>query len=217
MTRHPRRKNLEPMTFTGLDGPQEASSSVNTIKEPPSRKVPLVAAVAACGRHGFRKEVCRAITLVEGFGVEGDAHGGATVQHLYDKAKDPYRPNLRQVHLVEEELILELNALGFCVAAGDLGENITTRRVHLAGLDAGTVLELGSRARLQITGLRSPCVKIERLQPNLRRAVTLTSHGLAAVKRAVMAVVVASGTVAAGDVIRIVERKRGGRRELCPV
>lgn len=71
------------MTFTGLDVPQEASSSVNTIEEPPSRKVPLVAAVAASGRHGFRKEVCRAITLVEGFGVEGDAHGGATVQHLY--------------------------------------------------------------------------------------------------------------------------------------
>ena len=50
---------------------------------------------------------------------------------------------------------LELNALGFCVTAGDLGENITTRHVHLAGLDAGTVLELGSRAHLQITGLRT--------------------------------------------------------------
>jgi MOSC domain-containing protein YiiM len=75
--------------------------------------------------------------------VEGDAHGGATVQHLYDKAKDPYRSNLRQVHLVEEELTFELNALGFCIAAADLGENITTRHVHLAGLDTGTVLELG--------------------------------------------------------------------------
>ena len=69
---------------------------------------------------------------------------------------------------VEEELILELNALGFCVAAGGLGENITTRHVHLAGLGAGTVLELGSRARIQITGLRLPCVKIERLQADLR-------------------------------------------------
>ena len=116
--------------------------SVNTIEEPPSRKVPSVAAVAASGRHGFRKEVRRAITLVEGFGVEGDAHGGATVQHLYDKAKDPYRPNLRQVHLVEEELILELNALGFCLAAGDLGENITTRHVHLAGLVPGRCCNL---------------------------------------------------------------------------
>jgi MOSC domain-containing protein YiiM len=168
-------------------------------------------------RHGFRKEVCPAITLVKGFGVEGDAHGGATVQHLYDKAKDPCRPNLRQVHLVEEELFLELNALGFSVAAGDLGENLTTRHVDLAGLDAGAVLELGSRARIQITGLRSPCVKIERLEPGLRRAVTRTSNGPAAVKRAVMAVVVASGIVSAGDVIGIVEQKRGAGRKLCPV
>jgi len=190
-------------------------SSINTIEEQPPPNVPLVAGVAASGRHGFRKGVCRTITLVQGFGVEGDAHG--TVQHLYDKAKEPYRPNLRQVHLIEEELILELNALGFCVAAGDLGENITTRHIRLAGLDSGAVLELGSDARIQITGLRSPCVKIERYKPGLRRAVTRTSTGPAAVKRAVMAVVVASGTVAAGDAIRIVEQMRGVRKGLCPV
>ena len=69
------------------------------------------------------------------------------------------------MHLVEEELILELNALGFCIAAGGLGENITTRHVRLAGLNTGAVLELGSRARIQITGLRSPCVKIEACSP----------------------------------------------------
>jgi len=34
------------------------------------------------------------------------------------------------------------------VAAGDLGENITTRHVHLAGLDARAVLEVGFRARI---------------------------------------------------------------------
>jgi len=37
------------------------------------------------------------------------------------------------------------------------------------------------------------------------------------VKCAVMAVVVSSGLVYAGDVIRIVERKRGEWRALCPV
>ena len=78
------------------------------------------------------------------------------------------------------------------------------------------MLELGSDARIQITGLRSPCVKIERYKPGLRRAVTRTSTGPVAVKRAVMAVV-ASGTVAAGDAIRIVEQMRGVRKGLCPV
>jgi MOSC domain-containing protein YiiM len=116
----------------------------------------LVAAVASSGRHGFRKEVCRAITLVKGFGVEGDAHGGATVQHLYEKAKDPCRPNLRQVPLLEEELILELNALGFSVAAGDLGENITTRHVHLAGLRVGVVLQLDPARAFRSRGFVHP-------------------------------------------------------------
>jgi MOSC domain-containing protein YiiM len=203
--------------FGATDKARTHVSSIDTIEEQSSREPPLVAAVAASVRHGFRKEVCRTITLVQGYGVEGDAHGGATVQHLYDKAKEPYRPNLRQVHLLEEELILELNALGFCVAAGDLGENITTRHVRLAELETGAVLELGSRARIQITGLRSPCVKIERLEPGLRRAVTRTSTGPAAVKRAVMAVVVASGTVAAGDAIRFVEPMRAARKGLWPV
>ena len=74
-----------------------------------------------------------------------------------------------------------------------------------------------AHSELRLEKSYAACVKIECLQPDLRRAVTLTSNGPAAVKRAVMAVVVASGTVSAGDVIRIVERKRGGRRGLYPV
>ncbi len=35
--------------------------------------------------------------LVEGLGVEGDAHNGVTVQHLWDIQRDPTKPNLRQV------------------------------------------------------------------------------------------------------------------------
>ena len=95
---------------------------------------------------------------------------GARRSSIYmTRRKTPAALICGKYHLVEEELILELNALGFCVAAGDLGENITTRHLRLTRLDAGTVLELGSRARIEITGLRSPCVKIERLQPGLRR------------------------------------------------
>jgi MOSC domain-containing protein YiiM len=95
-----------------------------------------------------------------------------------------------------------------------LGENITTRHIRLAGIDTGTVLQLGPHARIQLTGLRSPCVKIERFRRGLRRAVTWQRNGLAAVKRAVMAVVVTSGTVSAGDVIQIIERKSAPRRAL---
>ena len=40
-------------------------------------------------------------------------------------------PNLRQAHLIHAELFEELAGAGFAVAAGDLGENITTRGVDL--------------------------------------------------------------------------------------
>jgi hypothetical protein len=63
--------------------------------------------------HGYSKEVQRRIQLSKGVGVEGAVHGGALVQPLYHKAKRPGRPNLRRVHLLEEELILKLNGLGF--------------------------------------------------------------------------------------------------------
>ncbi len=44
------------------------------------------------------------IELLEGLGVAGDAHCGLTVQHRWDKKKDPFRPNLRQVHLIQTEV-----------------------------------------------------------------------------------------------------------------
>jgi MOSC domain-containing protein YiiM len=208
-------RNREPGTRLEVFG--NGSSSAEVSEGSTCHRPPSVVAVAASGRHDFRKEVRRAITLLKDYGVEGDAHGGASIQHLYDKRRDPDSPNLRQVHLVEEELILELNALGFCLAAGNLGENITTRHVHLAGLDAGAVLQLGPSARIQVTGLRTPCVKIERFQKDLRRAVTSKSHGLAIMKRAVMAVVLASGTVSAGDPIHIIEQTGGPWHALRPV
>jgi len=46
--------------------------------------------------------------LIEGFGVEGDSHVGATIQHLHPMRLDPTRPNLRQVHLIQPELHDEL-------------------------------------------------------------------------------------------------------------
>ena len=46
---------------------------------------PKVIAVAADDQHNIIKPVRESITLIEGWGVEGDAHAGKTVQHRYDK------------------------------------------------------------------------------------------------------------------------------------
>ena len=171
-------------------------------------QAPSVAAVAASGRHAFCKEAGKHITLIAGLGVEGDAHAGASVQHLYDKVRDPDRPNLRQVHLVESELLQDLNGQGFNIDPGQLGENVTTRGIRLVDLGAGAMVRLGPRAVIKITGLREPCVKIDRLRQGLRQAVTARDRGFSFMKRAIMAVVVADGVVHAGDTISVIEAQR---------
>src|ERR671916_2052835 len=98
----------------------------------------VVAAVSRSSRHTFSKTTRASIHLIAGLGVESDAHQGVTVKHRSRVARDPTQPNLRQVHLIHAELHEELAAQGFVVAAGEMGENITTRGVPLLELPVGT-------------------------------------------------------------------------------
>src|SRR4051812_9007556 len=82
-----------------------------------------VVSVSRDDEHRFTKPRRDSITLVAGLGVEGDAHYGATVQHLSRVRRDPTQPNLRQVHLIQGELF---DAVTAQVAPGELGENVTT-------------------------------------------------------------------------------------------
>src|SRR3954470_15190771 len=122
----------------------------------------LIVAVSRSATHTFSKPNREAIRLLTGLGVEGDAHLGETVKHRSRVARDPAQPNLRQVHLMHAELFEELRREGFAVAAGDLGENITTRGLDILALPRGTRLRLGNDAVVELTGLRNPCVQIER-------------------------------------------------------
>ncbi len=135
----------------------------------------VVVGVHAAPAHSFSKDSQDSIRLVEGLGVEGDAHLGRTVQHRSRVRRDPTQPNLRQVHLIHAELLDELAGLGFTVRPGDVGENITTRGVDLLALPRGTRLRLGASAVLEITGLRNPCRQLDTFTPGLMRATL--DHG----------------------------------------
>jgi MOSC domain-containing protein YiiM len=144
------------------------------------------------------------IELLAGLGIEGDAHAGVTVKHRSRVARDPSQPNLRQVHLIHAELHDELREKGFTIAAGQMGENITTAGIDLLGLPAGTRLRIGPSAVIEITGLRNPCAQLDGIQPGLMKAVLdRDDRGELIRKAGVMGIVLADGSVSPGDEIEI--------------
>jgi len=160
--------------------------------------------VSASPVHEFSKPIQKRIRLLVGLGVEADAHLGVTVQHRSRVAKDPTQPNLRQVHLIHEELFDELRARGFHVAPGVIGENITTRGIDLLRLPQATQLHIGDGAIVSVTGLRDPCRQLNDYQPGLMTAVLgRGEQGNIIRKAGIMGVVLAGGVVQAGHKIRV--------------
>ncbi len=164
----------------------------------------VVTAVSVSPRHTMTKPTADAIRLLEGLGVEGDAHMGETVKHRSRVRRDPTQPNLRQVHLIHAELHDELRAAGFDVSAGQMGENVTTRGVDLLGLPTGTKLHLGGEVTVEVTGLRNPCRQLDDFRPGFMRAVLdRDRRGNLVRKAGIMGVVVSGGEVRPGDAVRV--------------
>lgn len=165
---------------------------------------PTILGLAKDSEHRFSKQPADRLTLIAGIGVEGDAHAGRLVQHLYDKQKNPNVANLRQVHLIHGELLDELAEKGFTVTPGQLGENVTTRGLDLLGLSRGTRLRLGGEALIELTGLRNPCKLINGLADGLMAAtLDKAPDGSLIRKCGVMAVVITGGEVRVGDPIHL--------------
>ena len=163
-----------------------------------------VVAVSARSGHHFSKTPALSIRLLTGLGVAGDAHMGETVKHRSRVRRDPTQPNLRQVHLIHAELFSELRGKGFVVQPADLGENITTDGIDLLALPTGTRLHLGASAVVEVTGLRNPCIQIDRFQKGLMAAtLDRDAAGDLVRKAGVMSIVISDGDIRPGDVIRV--------------
>ena len=94
-------------------------------------------AVCRNAEPGLPKPVVEAIELVADHGVEGDYHAGKFVRHRYLARKDPTRPNLRQVCLVDASVFPYLAAQDIHIGPGMMGENITVTGLALMQLPAG--------------------------------------------------------------------------------
>jgi MOSC domain-containing protein YiiM len=185
--------------------PPFANVPESEIRHPEQDSVPngAVVAVSIDGRHRFSKLSRLSITLTSGHGIEGDAHYGAFARHRYLARRNPKAPNLRQVHLIPSELFDALQTSGFEVRPGDLGENIATVGLDLECLPLGTLLRLGASATLELTGLRTPCVLIDRFKSGLKNRLQGGPAG-PRFKAGVMAIVTEGGEVSPGDRIRAV-------------
>jgi MOSC domain-containing protein YiiM len=84
------------------------------------------------------------------------------------------------------------------VRPGDLGENIATVGLDLECLPLGTLLRLGASATLELTGLRTPCVLIDRFKAGLKNRLQGRPAG-PRFKAGVMAIVTEGGEVSPGD------------------
>ncbi len=126
-------------------------------------------------------------------GVEGDHHAGPINRHK--KTGDP-EPNSRQVTLVAEDVLQEMNAqLGIELKPGDLAENLLVAGLgDLSQLQKGDRLRLGSDVVLEVTAQNRPCDVIRVYHPTLVEEITG--------RRGVAAVVVSGGTVQPGDACR---------------
>jgi MOSC domain-containing protein YiiM len=163
-----------------------------------------VVAVAASPTHTMSKPVADSIRLLAGLGVEGDAHQGVTVKHRSRVAKDPTQPNLRQVHLIHQELHDELREKGFAVGPGVMGENVLTAGIELLALPRGARLHLGAEAVVEVAGLRNPCLQLNGLQEGLLDAtLDRDAEGGLVRKAGIMGVVLAGGDVRPGDPVRV--------------
>lgn len=136
---------------------------------------PTVISVSLSRSHSFTKQPQQSINLLAGLGIEHDAHQGVYVQHLSRIKEHNPDKNLRQVHLIHNEILQD-----YGLKPADIGENITTSGIDLLALGQGTKLRfvregsekvddaLRNAPCIIITGLRNPCYQIDKFRKGLQ-------------------------------------------------
>ena len=101
-----------------------------------------IVAVCVSDVRGVKKNVVRGrARMIEGYGIESDAHGGNW--H-------------RQISLLSYEKIREFNERGGEVHSGDFGENLVVAGIDLRALPVGTSLRVND-ALLEVTQIGKEC------------------------------------------------------------
>ena len=140
-----------------------------------------VVSVNVATEKGVAKEPRAFATLVEGHGIEGDAHAG---------------PWHRQVSLLDSASVAKIQARGAEVGPGSFAENVTTEGIAVHRLPLGTRLRLGS-ALIEVTQIGKEC--------HAHCAIYRTAGDCVMPREGIFARVLQAGEVGPGDPI-VLER-----------
>ena len=146
-------------------------------------------------KKGVQKKRVDTAMLLEGLGVEGDAHAA---------------PGDRQVSLLAVESInrqkecAKIKSPGFSLNPGDFAENITTEGIDLTKLSIGDTLKTGEEVILKITKIGKECHRY--------CAIYYKTGDCIMPREGIFAEVVAGGEIRVGDKIESIVREQKDER-----
>lgn len=140
-----------------------------------------IVAVCTSAKKGERKVDVGTALLVEGLGMEGDAHAGFA--H-------------RQISLLATESIEKMKQKCAELVPGDFAENLTVEGLNLPGLPVGTVLHVGE-AILKVSQIGKECHQGCAIREAVGDCVMPREGIFATVER--------GGRVSRGDVIEVLK------------
>lgn len=141
-----------------------------------------IRAISISDRKGVRKNNVDSASLVAGFGLADDAHGGRW--H-------------RQVSLLAQESIDTMRRRGLDVVAGNFAENLTTEGIDLTALGVGRHIRVGD-SELVISQLGKIC--------HVRCAIFRLAGDCVMPREGIFAVVTRGGAIKVGDPVTVLER-----------
>lgn len=137
-----------------------------------------ILSIAVSKSKGTRKTIVDEAVLIEGHGLEGDAHAG---------------PWHRQVSFLASESISKARQSGLDVDFGDFAENIATEGIEWPRIPVGARFRLGDSAVVEITQIGKECHR--------KCAIYYQAGDCIMPRQGVFARVVKQGTIRAGDPI----------------
>jgi MOSC domain-containing protein YiiM len=161
-----------------------------------------VVGVCRKAEPGIPKLEVNEIRLLEDLGVEGDYHAGKFVRHRYLAKKDPTRPNVRQVLIIDTTILGYLKEQGFTLQPGWMGENIILDGISIMMLPIGTQLLIGE-AIVELAEVRNPCHQLDEMQPGVLKAVESSGPGPDPRNAGMLARVLRGGKVQLADSVSI--------------